>query len=93
MKSTKKRRRGLILAPDDLEVGSHYMVYGLVGDPDAPLSASGQPFQVKAINLPFVLGRWVADPLGPPVTVDVRLVLLMRASDDYVRAATPPARE
>ena len=66
MKTTKAiRRKGLIVPPDDLEVGQHYAVYGLKNGYVEPLQVSGLAFRLVAMNLPFVLGK-LASRADPP---------------------------
>ena len=89
MKNTKKpRRRGLIVQPDDLEIGNYYAVYASKEDPHEPIQISGMAFRLMAMNLPFVVGRLVSRP-NPPLTFDSRFLTFMRVSDDYVMAQRP----
>jgi hypothetical protein len=89
MKTTKKAKsRGLIVQPDDLEVGQWYAVYGSKDDPDEPIQVSGMAFRLMAMNLPFVVGRLVSRP-NPPLTFDNRFLTFMKVSDDYVQAQQP----
>jgi hypothetical protein len=79
----KSKRKGLLLAPDDLMVGKFIAVHSLKRS-SQPLAYFGHAGEVIAINLPFVIVR----PVGghAPATLDVRYVNLMRVTDDYVRA-------
>ena len=90
MKSTKTAKsRGLIVQPDDLEVGQFYAVYGTKNGPDEePIQISGMAFCLMAMNLPFVVGRLASRP-NPPLTFDSRFLTFMRVSDDYVMAQRP----
>ena len=57
-------KKGLLVAPDDLQVGRFYAVYGLKNDPAQTHPIFGQAFKVKAMNLPFLVGEVVSDPCG-----------------------------
>jgi hypothetical protein len=86
MKTTKKTtRKGLIVQPDDLNVGEWYTVYGLKNDSEEPIQIAGMAFRIVAMNLPFIIGRLASD-LVHPVTLDSRFLSFMRVSDDYVAA-------
>ena len=90
MKATKKPRRvGLIVQPDDLEVGHSYAVYGLKGGPEQRVPVAGMAFRLLALNLPFVVGKLAADPTDPPLTFDARFLTFMRVTDEYVKAQRP----
>ena len=90
MKTTKNtKRKGLIVQPDDLEIGEFYAVYGTKNGPDEePIQISGMAFRLMAMNLPFVVGRLVSRP-NPPLTFDSRFLTFMRVSEDYVMAQRP----
>jgi hypothetical protein len=81
-----RKRKGLLLAPDDLTVGKYIAIHSLKGS-SRPWPYFGHASEVMAINLPFVVVRPVGD--HDPATVDVRNVNLMPVTDDYVRAQAP----
>jgi len=90
MKTTKKpRRTGVIVHPDDLEVGQYYAVLGLRNGSEESVQIAGMAFRLLAINLPFIVGKLASDPSHPPLTFDVRFLTLMRVTDDYVNAQRP----
>jgi hypothetical protein len=90
MKTTKKSRRtGLIVHPDDLEVGKSYAVYGLKNGSEEPVPISGMAFKLLAMNLPFLVGKLVSDPDHPPLTFDSRFLTFMKVSDEYMNAQRP----
>jgi len=86
---TKARRKGLLIQPDDFQVGRFYAVYGLKDGPQEPLPVAGMAFRLHAVNLPFVVGKLVSDPDHPPLTFDVRFLTFMPVSDDFVQAQRP----
>lgn len=81
-------RKGLHLAPDDLNVGEFYAVVGCKGH-DNPLPIAGLAFQAKAINMPFMVGKLVMDPAHPPITLDLRFLDLMYVDNAFVNAQMP----
>jgi len=88
MKTTKKpRSKGLLVHPDDLEIGEYYAVYGLKNGEAAQIS--GMAFKLLAMNLPFIVGKLAHDPAHPPLTFDARFLEFIRVSDDYVTAQRP----
>jgi hypothetical protein len=90
MKITKKpRRKGLLIQPDDLQIGEFYAVHGLKNGSEEPIQVSGMAFKLMAMNLPFVVGKLAADPAHPPMTFDARFLTFMRVSDEFVQAQRP----
>ncbi len=89
MTSKNAGRKGLLVQPADLAVGKHYAVHGLKHSPAETHPIFGQAFKIKAMNLPFVVGKVVSDPSHPPVTFDVRYLDLMRVTPDFVKAQKP----
>jgi hypothetical protein len=87
--NTKTRKSGLLVHPDDLQVGRFYAVHGIKNDPAETHPIFGQSFKLKAINLPFLVGRLVSDPAQPAITLDVRYLEFMPVSPDYVEAQAP----
>jgi hypothetical protein len=86
------RTRGLIVQPDDLEVGQYYAIHGQKNTFDGfewPAQCAGFAFQLLAINLPFVVGKMVCNPAICPYTFDSRFVTFMRVTDDFVKAQRP----
>jgi len=80
-------KRSTIVASDDLDPGQFYAVYGFKGC-DEPCPIAGKAFKLTAIELPFVVGRLVECPHHPPVTLDTRMLDLMRVSEEFVKAQT-----
>lgn len=89
MKGKIPRRTGLIIEPDDLDVGMFYTVYGLKNGSDHPLPIAGLAFKLTAINLPFVVGKLTCDPNHAPLTFDTRYLNLMRVTSEFVDAQQP----
>ncbi len=93
MKTSKKQRStGLIVQPDDLNLGEWYTVYSLKSNPEEPVQICGMAFRIAAMNLPFIIGRLSSDPANP-VTLDSRFLSFMRVTDEYAaaqRAGTEP---
>ena len=87
----KTRKTGLIVQPDDFEVGQFYTVYGLKHSPDQPVQIAGLSFRLKAVNLPFLVGQLTVDPANP-ITIDCRQLSIMRVSVDYVAAQDSPEK-
>lgn len=80
--------KGLIITPDDMNVGEFYAVVGCKLH-DNPVPIAGLAFQATAINMPFLVGKLVMDPNHAPITLDLRFLNLMRCTDDYVKAQLP----
>jgi len=80
-----KKRKGMLLYVDDLNVGDYIAVHSMKGDPNHK-EILGIALKVKAVELPFVLGQPVMNSKHPPVTLDVRYMDLMRVSEEYARA-------
>jgi hypothetical protein len=87
--TTAPRRTGLLVHPDDLQVGKFYAVYGVKHDPEQTHPVFGQVFKLTAVNVPFLVGKLVADPAHPAVTLDVRFLGFMKLTPDFVKAQTP----
>jgi len=82
--TTKPHKAGLLVHADDLAVGKYYAVHSIKNTADThPVFA--QAFQIKAMNLPFLVGEIVSDP-ARPVTFDVRYLNFMRVTPEYVEA-------
>jgi hypothetical protein len=81
-----KKRKGLFLYPDDLEVGKYVAVHSVKGSND-PMPFFGVASEVRAINLPFM----VVQPVGSKdtATVDVRYLNFMPVTKEFVEAQTP----
>jgi len=86
--TTKTRKVGLLVHADDLQVGNHYAVHGIKHRPTETHPILGQPFRIKAMDLPFIVGQLVSEPTHPPVTFDVRFLTFMKVSPDFVKAQT-----
>lgn len=77
------RRKGLLLAADDLQVGRLVAIHhGTRQYRDF----CGASLQITAINLPFVVARLVPRPDIPPLTLKVRDCVFMPVSEDYAAA-------
>ena len=81
-KPNKVRRTGLIVEPDDLNVGGWYAVVGLKNGSMRPVPIAGMAFRIVAMNLPFVVGRLASDP-AHPLTFDARYLNFMKVSDEF----------
>jgi hypothetical protein len=79
------QKHGVILAEDDLEVGQHYCVYNMKQKPNHPTPIMGQSFEIKAVCLPYVVAKLLADPSEPILTLDCRFLNLMRVTPEYVQ--------
>jgi len=84
----KRKRKGLIVRADDLEIGSVVTVHHW-WRPDL-WDFLGSPLGVKAVNLPFIVVQNVAEPDYPPVTLDTRRCALMSVTKEFVAALKPP---
>ena len=82
----KRKRKGLLLAPDDLTVGRFVAVHSAKGS-NVQLAFAGIASEVMAVNLPFVVLRPAAGQ--ETVTFDVRYYNLMAVTDHFVRAQAP----
>ncbi len=80
------KKRGIVLAEDDLEVGQRVCVYSLKRSPDESAPILGQALEVKAICLPYIVGRLLSDPAKPILTLDCRFLHLMRVTKEFVAA-------
>jgi hypothetical protein len=85
-KAHETRASGVVLRPDDLEVGQYVALYSFKPAPNKPSPFHGQAVRVKAINLPYVVGQPTTDPSHAPVTLDVRFMNLMRVTEEFAMA-------
>jgi len=70
---------------DDLAPGQFVCVYNLKKtDEGAPIM--GQSLEIKAVCLPFFVGKLLSDPGEPVLTLDVRYLNLMRVTKEFVDA-------
>jgi len=77
------RRKGLLLAADDLQVGKLVAIHhGTRQYRDF----CGASLQITAINLPFVVARMVPRPDLPPFTLNVRDCVFMPVSEEFASA-------
>lgn len=90
---TKKKRLGMIVQADDLEVGQFFAVHGLKNGNDQPVQVAGMAFKLLAMNLPFVVGKLACDPDHGPLTFDTRFLNFMRVTPEYVHAQRPDEKE
>jgi hypothetical protein len=80
-----KHRKGLLLHADDLEIGAVCTVHHW-NDHQRHFWC-GDALVVKAINLPFIVAKFAAQPQDwPSITLDLREVALMPVSPDFVEA-------
>lgn len=78
-----KRRKGLLLAADDLEVGRLVAIHhGTRQYRDF----CGASLQITAINLPFVVARLLPRPEISPLTLNVRDCVFMPVSEEFAAA-------
>ncbi len=82
----KHKRKGLLLAPDDLEVGKFVAVHSFKRSNDS-MRFFGQCAQIKAINFPFVVVWSVGD--NEIATIDLRYFNLMPVTEEFVQAQVP----
>jgi hypothetical protein len=82
----KRKRKGLLLAPDDLEVGRFIAVHSTKGS-DQPQPFFGLATEIKAINRPFVVVRSVAN--DEIATLDIRYLNIMPVTQEFVQAQAP----
>jgi hypothetical protein len=82
--------KGLLVHPDDLQVGRFDAVHSIKNGPTETHPVLGRSFKLKAINLPFLVGELVPDPAHPALTFGGRYLDFMRVIPDDVRAQTPP---
>ena len=89
MKPKKPRTTGLIVEPDDMDVGMFYCVHGLKNGSMRPVPIAGMAFRLTAMNLPFIVGKLACDPKHDPVTFDTRYLKFQRVTTQFVDAPTP----
>lgn len=89
MKSKKQRGTGLIVQPDDMDIGQFFAVHSTKADADQPVQIAGMAFKLTAMNLPFCIGKLVCDPAHPPVTFDTRFLRFQKVSSEFVQAQRP----
>ena len=86
MKKRNSKLKGLLLAPDDLEVGQFIAVHSLKGSNEI-LGCFGMASEIRAINLPYIVVRFVSG--GEIETMDVRYLNLMPVTQEFVQAQAP----
>jgi len=92
MEETPRKRVGVMLAEDDLEVGQYVCVYNLKKTEDgAPIM--GQSLHIQAICLPYFVGKLLSDPSEPVLTLDCRYLNLMRVTEEFVKAQQDGAKQ
>lgn len=57
MKGKIPRRTGVIIEPDDMDVGQFYTVHSTKIGSDHSLPIAGMAFRLTAMNLPFCIGK------------------------------------
>ena len=83
---------GVKLPEDDLNVGDFVCVYNLKRTDDgAPIM--GQSLEVKAVCLPYFVGKLLSDPAEPVLTLDCRFLNLMRVTKEFVDAQKEGAQQ
>jgi hypothetical protein len=82
----ENKRGGMILQPDDLDVGMSVCVYSLKQKPDEGAAILGQSLKIQAICFPYFVGQLLSDPSEPVLTLDIRFLNLMKVSDEFVKA-------
>lgn len=71
-----RKTTGLIVQADDLEVGKFYGVHGQKNTFDAfecPAQNAGLAFKILAMNLPFVVGKFICNPACCPCGSEGRI--------------------
>lgn len=85
-----KRKKGLLLAADDLQVGRLIAIHH---GSRQYRDYRGASLQITAINLPFVVARMVPRPDIPPLTLNVRDCVFMAVTEEYAAAQTWTAQQ
>ena len=67
-------------------VGNTLPVYDLKQAPTELAAIMGQAVEIKAMQLPFLVGKVIADPNKGSATLDVRFLRLMRVSKEFAAA-------
>ena len=75
--------RGLLLQADDLQVGQQVAIHSWKSGKAHWL---GDALEIKAINLPYLIVKFISQQEWPSVTLDTRQVNLMPVSREYVQA-------
>lgn len=79
------RRNGLILYADDLQIGTAFTIHHW--NDNKRRFWCGDALVVKAVNLPFIVAKFAAQPQDwPSITLDLREVALMPISPEFVEA-------
>lgn len=89
----ERKRKGLLLAADDLVKGQLVAIHHWRSGRDWGL---GIAHQVLAINLPFLVAQPLHDPKAGPVTLDIRRVRLMPVTAEFAEAqkfSQPPPED
>jgi hypothetical protein len=79
----RKRRKGIILAADDLRPGLLIAIHHWRDGREYQL---GIAHRLRVIQLPYVVAQPLHNPDAKPVTLDVRKVRFMAVSEDYAQA-------
>ena len=85
----KRKRRGLLLQADDLDVGRWVAIHHWRHQPDCN-QGLGHALIIKAINLPFVVVQPHGEPQYEPAILDVREAAFMFVTQDFVNAQHGP---
>lgn len=81
-------RKGLLVAPDDLEIGKLVAVHDAIQE---FRDLRGTSLRIAAINLPFVVAKPVMRPDCPTLTLSVSECDFMAVTEEFAAAqACPP---
>ena len=83
----QRKKKGLILRADDLEVGRYVTVLRWK---DRRPFGLGHAVRITAIHLPYLVGLPVGEECQT-VTLDIRDVYLMTVSEEYAKAQAGPS--
>jgi hypothetical protein len=87
-----RRRNGLLLAVDDVQVGQLVTIHHWR---DRREWGMGVALRIEAINLPYLVAQPLNEPEARPAILDLRRLRLMRISEEFARAqangSTTPA--
>jgi hypothetical protein len=77
---------GVVLGPDDFEVGQLVCVYNMKKAPDEAASIMGQSVEIKAICLPYFVVKVLSDASNPIITLDSRFLNMMKVTKEFAQA-------
>lgn len=73
----------IILSPDDMPDAKYICIHSTKNDEETPQPLYGQAFELKLVELPFVLCR--IPGRSNIVTLDTRFFNLMKVSEEYYK--------